>query len=158
MFTILCLSLGDWIQISTVAIAAIGVIIAICANINQLNTFNKQLKLNFFSDYTKRYQEILLNFPENVNDEDFSLEKLKRKEYNKTLRYMRAYFDLCSEEFYLNSKKYIDDEVWRVWEGGITFALSKTAFQQSWKVINKDTQYDNNFKKWVKTQIGNSSK
>lgn len=142
----------------TVVMAAIGVIIALCANRNQLITFNRQLKLNFFSDYTKRYQEIILNFPENINAKDFSLEKLKRKERNKTLRYMRAYFDLCSEEFYLNEEKYIDEKVWGVWEGGIKFALSKAAFQQSWKLINMDTSYDDDFKKWVKKEIENHSK
>ncbi|MER3447799.1 MAG: hypothetical protein C4291_13640 [Candidatus Dadabacteria bacterium] len=34
----------------------------------QLKIQNEQIKLNFFSEYTKRYREIILHFPENINE------------------------------------------------------------------------------------------
>ena len=70
------------------------------ALIISLRTFRRQLQLNFFADYTKRYQEIVLNFPESINKHDFDFDEL-HDEKDKTLRYMRAYFDLCSEEYFL---------------------------------------------------------
>lgn len=150
---LICITTGDWIQIVILFITAIGIFVAIRANKNQLVTFNKQLKLNFFADYTKRYQEIILNFPENINDKDFDLNNLDKELRDKSLRYMRAYFDLCSEEYHLNKKNHIDKEVWIMWEGGIRFALSKKAFQDSWNIIRKDTQYSNDFKDFVEKEI-----
>lgn len=100
---LICISTGDFIQILIVALMIGGLYLALRSNNQQLSTFNEQLKLNFFSDYTKRYQEIILHFPEDINEKDFDY-KLSLKEKDKTMRYMRAYFDLCSEEFYLNKK------------------------------------------------------
>ncbi|WP_296620956.1 hypothetical protein [Marivirga sp.] len=77
-------------------IALFSSIYAIHTNKIQVKAFKEQLKLNFFTEYTRRYQEIILNFPENINDEDFDFDILKGDVKSKTLRYMRAYFDLCS--------------------------------------------------------------
>lgn len=150
---IICISASDWIQIATGIITTIGIIIAITANKNQLKIFNKQLKLNFFADYTKRYQEIILNFPEDINTGNFGFDNLDKETRNKTLRYMRAYFDLCSEEFHLNAQSYIDADVWSVWEGGIKYALSKKAFIDAWTIIKTDTKYKSDFHNWVDNQI-----
>ena len=114
-----------------------------------ISSYKKQLQLQFFADYTKRYQEIILNFPENINDASFDLDKLGKDERDKTLRYMRAYFDLCSEEFFLWRKKYIDEETWKEWETGIKFALSKSAFIQAWKKLSLDTIYYGEFVRFV---------
>lgn len=157
-----CISTSDWIQIGIGIITAIGIIIAITSNIiainsnkNQLVIFNKQLKLNFFADYTKRYQEIILNFPENINTDNFSFDSIDKETRNKTLRYMRAYFDLCSEEFHLNENSYIDADVWEVWEGGIKYALTKKAFRDAWIIIKADTKYKSNFHNWIDMQVPN---
>ena len=62
---------------------------------------NKNTRLAFFSEYTKRYQDIILNFPENIIDDNFKFDSLSKVERDKTMRYMRVYFDLCSEEYFL---------------------------------------------------------
>jgi hypothetical protein len=54
---------------------------------------------------------------------------------------MRAYFDLCSEEYFLHSKGDIDDDTWTEWKSGIEYALSKTAFRIGWNTIKLDTEY-----------------
>ena len=91
-----------------------------------------------------------MNFPENINEEDFSFETLKPEIKEKTLRYMRAYFDLCSEEYFLWKNKYIDDKVWKEWKSGIEYAMSKTAFQEAWKdYIKINTIYYDNFTKFI---------
>ena len=118
-----------------------------------VTSFKKQLQLNFFTDYTKRYQEITLNFPENINEESFKLEDLEKSVRDKTLRYMRAYFDLCSEEYYLWKKKNIDEDTWKEWETGIKFAFSKPAFRQAWDVLRLDTIYYGEFTKFVNDAI-----
>lgn len=140
---------SDCIQLAVLIITAIALIITLLHNKKQLELFNKQLKLNFFTDYTKRYQEIILNFPENINQPDFDINKLVDNERNKTMRYMRVYFDLCSEEFDLWKSNNIEPRIWKNWKSGIEFALGKRAFKEAWILIKKDTIYYPDFSKWI---------
>ena len=112
--------------------------------------FRKQLQLNFFAEYTKRYQEIFLNFPESINQEDFDFEKLSEGERSKTLRYMRVYFDLCSEEYFLWKSGYIDKKTWKEWESGIKYAFSKIAFRLGWARVKMDSIFYKDFSLFVK--------
>ena len=57
------MGIGDWIQSIGILIAIIALIITFVNNRDQSRILNNQLKLNFFADYTKRYQEIVLNLP-----------------------------------------------------------------------------------------------
>ena len=127
-----------------------GILLALAAIIYQNIANGKQLRLQNFSDYTKRYQEIILHFPESINEATFALEKLPDADVrNTTLRYMRAYFDLCFEEFTLADRKIIDKAVWAVWKEGIQFALSKPAFRESWAIVKRDTRYGDAFVAFV---------
>ncbi len=74
-------------MVATIA-AVTGVIITVIALYTSINQFKKQLQLTFFSDYTKRYQEITLNFPESINQVDFDFDNLKPEIKDKTLRYI----------------------------------------------------------------------
>lgn len=130
-------------------VSIIGVFITAIALWFTVRSFQKQLHLNFFSEYTKRYQEITLNLPESVNREDFDYDSLEPEIRDQTLRYMRAYFDLCSEEYFLKRKKHIDDETWKEWKTGMEFAFSKTAFREAWKLLQLDTIYYGEFTKFV---------
>ena len=150
--------LANWIQLGVLCLAIIGLIITIFFNRRQLQIFNKQLKLNFFADYTKRYQEIMLNFPENINDENFDFESLDKDIKNTTKRYMRAYFDLCSEEYFLWKDKNIDNKTWKEWEGGINYAFTKTAFQKGWRLITLDTIYYQDFSSFINQIIQKNNK
>jgi len=118
-----------------------------------VRNFKKQLQLNFFAEYTKRYQEIILNFPESIHEKDFGFEMLNEEERNKTLCYMRVYFDLCSEEYYLWKSKHIDEKTWKEWESGIKHAFSKAAFREGWKIITMNTIYYKDFSSFVKNCI-----
>ena len=142
----------DW----GVVAAWVASIAAIVTVVITLMGLKKQMQLNFFSDYTKRYQEIILNFPESINQKDFDFNILPKEERDKTLRYMRAYFDLCSEEYFLHKKKHIDEEMWGQWESGIKFAFSKTAFKKAWQILRTDTIYDGEFTKFVNDSIPNN--
>ncbi|WP_430972631.1 hypothetical protein [Sunxiuqinia rutila] len=143
------MSTSECIQFWSVIITGIGVLVALGAIIWQSNLTRKQMKLNFFSEYTKRYQEIMLNFPENINEPDFSFVSLSTESRKKTLRYMRAYFDLCSEEYYLSKTGDLDKKVWVEWESGIKYAFSKKAFKDGWHLIKLDSQFYGDFVKWV---------
>ncbi|MGY0216361.1 hypothetical protein ACWJJH_03110 [Endozoicomonadaceae bacterium StTr2] len=138
----------DWITADGVAafVTAAGLLYTI-------HSFNKQQKLIVFMDYTKRYQDICLNFPENINEPNFSFEELDKDTKEKTLRYMRSYFDLCSEEYHLYLQKHISKATWEEWESGIKFALSKASFREAWKKLELDTIYYSDFSDFVKNTI-----
>jgi hypothetical protein len=140
---------ADWIQTLLLIATIIGLLITIVNNRKQLRIFNDQLRLNFFAEYTKRYQEIMLNLPLNISDKKFDYDKLSKKEREKTLKYIRSYFDLCSEEYDLWNSGYIEERIWKNWEEGIEFAFSKKAFRDAWELINLGTVYYSDFSKWI---------
>ncbi|EHZ2575512.1 hypothetical protein K5N30_004442 [Vibrio parahaemolyticus] len=140
---------GNAIALGAAIISIVALGFQSRATKKQLELQTKQLKLQNYMEYTKRYQEIILNFPESVNERDFMLESLPEEVRDKTMRYMRVYFDLCFEEFGLHKRNMIDDETWSVWEGGMKFAFSKPAFIQAWDVIKLDTHYNESFNNLV---------
>jgi hypothetical protein len=113
----------------------------------QLRKLSQQITLQNFSDYTKRYQSIILHFPEDVNVSDFVLKG--RADYDQTMRYMRAYFDLSFEEWDLHRNKLIDLKIWSVWRSGIATALSKPSFQQAWQIVKADTRFGPDFEAFM---------
>jgi len=137
------LSAGDWIAIAGAGVALVGVAVAAVALWVQIRALRKQLVLQTYSDYTKRYQEIILHFPEDINQSDFDLSS--RDDRSDVMRYMRAYYDLCYEEHDLSKRRLIDKQIWLSWLGGMQFALSKPAFRQAWEQIKTDTQYAEDF-------------
>ncbi len=139
-------------------VSVIGVFITAVALWFTVRSFQKQLQLNFFSEYTRRYQEITLNLPESINEDNFDYSSLTPEVKDKTMRYMRAYFDLCSEEYFLKRKGNIDNETWLEWETGMKFAFSKSAFQQAWGMLQLDTIYYGEFSKLVNESIGTHNK
>lgn len=144
----MCWEVISWEVISS-AVAVVSAMLALIVSGRMLCTMTKQLKLQNYIEYTKRYQEIILNFPENVNERSFDMEKLDKAVQDKTMRYMRAYYDLCFEEFDLQSKGFIHGKMWDTWKAGMEFAFSKSAFRQAWAKIKQDTKYDEGFNKLV---------
>lgn len=138
---------SDWIGLVSAIATLLGVGVAIFALWKQMQKLNEQLMIQQFSDYTKRYQEIILQFPENINEASFVLSSHPKS--TRTMRYMRAYFDLCFEEWHLNQRGLIDKESWKVWKGGMKAALSKPAFGQAWGQIKQDTSFGRDFEEYV---------
>jgi len=135
-------------------ISSIVAVVAIVGLILQSRSTRKQVKLQNFIEYTKRYQKIILNFPENINDSAFSIADITPvEERNTTMRYMRAYFDLCFEEYTLHKKKFIDNDLWSIWNDGMRAAFSKPAFQQAWAKIRKDTKFGREFERFIENKV-----
>jgi hypothetical protein len=121
----------------------------------QLKCQYEQTRLSFYSEYTKRFQEIILQFPENVSDESFSYEELDAETRGRTLRYMKVYFDLCSEEFYLYRKGHLDKDAWEEWEEGMDSLFKRPAFRTAWKKISEGPTLYKDFKKFADAKMGN---
>ncbi|HEC88730.1 MAG TPA: hypothetical protein ENI52_05390 [Thermoplasmata archaeon] len=130
-------------------IATLGTLIV---NIFQNRELSKQRWIEIYSHYTKRYADIISNFPENINEENFDLEN--NKDYRKIMRNMRLYFDLCYEEYMLHKYGKLDKKLWKEWEKGMKSAFGKKAFRDAWYKIKRDTSYPMDFVKFVEYQMG----
>lgn len=142
---------SDWIALGSAVATLAGVFVSVFALWKQMGKLSTQLMIQQFSDYTKRYQDIILHFPEDINEQSFAL--ASRSDYDQTMRYMRAYFDLCFEEWYLNTRKLIDEKIWSAWESGMATAFSKPAFRQAWAVIMKSSNYGGEFEQFVEALV-----
>ena len=105
---------------------------------------NQRHKFQFFSEYTRRYQDLILHIP-------FDIDNLPL-DNNDVKSFMRLYFDLCSEEFYLHSQGVIDDEVWKLWTEGMKTVMKREKFQTAWKSMGA-SYHDQSFVKFMHHQI-----
>ena len=144
-------SFSDWMALSTLVVTVVGILLIW----SQTKKMAVQLTLQHFADYTKRYQEIILHFPEDVNTAD--LPPKDHDDYNNTMRHMRAYADLCYEEWHLNQRGLINKGTWAVWSRGIETAFSKPAFQQAWIIIRADTHYGTEFVTFIEQCMNSKS-
>ena len=105
---------SDFIALATGAVTLVGVVLVF----GQLRSLNQQSRMQTFAEYTRRYQEIVLHFPEDIHAGDFSLRD--HKDYDNIMRHMRAYYDLCFEEWYLQRDVRIQSDFgkygWRAWK------------------------------------------
>ncbi|MEM1122986.1 MAG: hypothetical protein AAGJ18_21255 [Bacteroidota bacterium] len=148
-FLTMKVSTSDKIHLALLTATIAGLMIAIVHNGNQHTALLQQMKLSSFSAYTQRYEKIILSFPEEIHSPNFELNTLPKEERDRILKYMRAYFDLCSEEYYLGTEGLIDDYIWQQWKGGIRMNMSKPAFRQAWAIIINDMAFDKDFVKMI---------
>lgn len=106
----------------------------------------RQNKIMLFSEYTRRYQELLINMPPNMvcctdhlNDE--------------ILIYMRLYFDLCSEEFHLWKKGMIPNQVWEIWKEGMQITTNRPIYKMAWKELS--VEYNRDFWRYFNKEVIN---
>lgn len=81
-------------------------------------TLRHNTQMSFFTEYTKRYQEIEIG--------------LMNEDSKHRTKYYRLYIDLCSEEYYLNSQKCLPADVWRMWLDGMRLYAKTKELQTVW--------------------------
>lgn len=109
-----------------------------------LYNFTRQQKLTFFERYTARYQHIMENMPEVFFKDAKRQSKALPEDKEKCNKYIRLYVDLCSEEYFLYTKHYIDNDVWNEWEEGISWAFTKNEMVKTyWADENNRSGYSN---------------
>jgi len=134
-------------------LALIGTIIAIFTLARQIYISNQQSKIKTFFIYTQRYQDIMLKLPLTIKSNDFLIKDLEKDKKDELLVWLRAYFNLCSEEYYLNQKKLVDNNIWGLWESGIQDSLKIIAFRDAWKELKKNGYYDKDFSNYINNMI-----
>lgn len=121
----------DWIQMGLLVAALITIFVSSYWSSKTIKETQKRAKkqyeFQFFAEYTKRYQDLILQMPKDIDTSSI---------YNKDIDvYMRLYFDLCSEEYYLHSEGVIDNKVWELWVDGISTAMNKQKYKTAWILL-----------------------
>lgn len=135
-----CINISDLIQIGILFVAIIAIIIT---EINSrkaikatLDTAMQQNKLQMFAEYTRRYQDIIINMPDEVYAGTIKMSDIKAE------RYMRLYFDLCSEEYHLWRNGQIPEDVWKQWKEGMQTATNQRHYKDAWNLLKGEYSHD----------------
>lgn len=145
------MAIGEAISLVGVLVTLGGVVVAVCAILAQGRALRRQLCAQTFAEYTRRYQEILSRVPPELLAGDDRPELAEH--YRDRLPLLRAYFDLCFEEYYLHAAGFIDEDLWALWRGGMEYAFARPFIGRGWWVLKPCTQYPVAFVEFVEARV-----
>ena len=126
------MDINQGIQILLALLYAISIVVMMWVSHRELrNTYQlyqKQSEQSFFSEYTRRYQDIILSMPAEVYVGNAPVDA-------NTLRYLQIYFDLCSEEYHLYKNGFIPADIWKNWKEGMQIATKTELYRHCWNKI-----------------------
>jgi hypothetical protein len=144
-------TIGEAISLVGVLATLGGVTVAVWAILAQGRALRRQLCVQTFAEYTRRYQELLAKVPAELlagEDRPGILEQHRDK-----LSLLRAYFDLCFEEYYLHSTGFIEEDLWALWRGGMEYAFARPFISRGWWMIKTSIQYPPDFIAFVEARV-----
>ncbi len=109
-----------------------------------IDTAHKQSQWQMFSEYTRRYNEIFLNMPNDILEGTAELD-------GRTKKHLRIYFDLCSEEFHLHKKEVFPPEVWDIWVEGMQTFMESPLYREAWDDLSHE--YNDEFKGFFNEKV-----
>lgn len=134
------ISLGDTIQLLMLIASTAAIIVSAILSRQSIKAsmdmVREQNQIQMFAEYTRRYQDIIMNMPKSVYEGDETLDK-------NILRYMSLYFNLCSEEYDLYTKGAISSDVWAKWLTGFKVTMQRPIYQLAWN--SEKMNYDDSF-------------
>lgn len=139
----------DTLVQAIIALLYAGTIMAtLYVSVKEIKNLNRQSfeqnRKNFFAEYTRRYQDIILAMPDGVFAGTAGVNST-------TLKYMNLYFDLCSEEYHLYQEGLLPDEVWYNWVEGMRVTTNLALYRQCWERLKG--QYNEMFWKFFEREV-----
>jgi hypothetical protein len=130
--------------VATVVLTGVGVVLA-------LRGVRHQLWLQMFSEYTRRYAQIVEGLPSESRRPggNFDLEGLDEAARGGVENAVRAYLNLCSEEYYLHKRGHVDDETWRIWRLGMEATFGLPWIQATWAAVEHEYGFYEEFQHFV---------
>ena len=127
-------------------LATLGAIFITQCNANKQNKqMLKQSRMSLFAEYTRRYQDIMARMPASVYSGQFDTKIAE------VVGFMRLYFDLCSEEYWLNEEKMIPERTWSIWVEGMQTTMNQEPFKKAWDRLSG--HYDEKFYRFFSKEI-----
>ena len=141
----------ETIALVGVLISLTSVAVAVLAIRREGEALRRQLCVQTFTEYTRRYQELLARAPEDLLGEAVD-EKMIGQNKSK-LSVLRSYFDLCFEEHYLFKRGFIDEDLWVLCREGMNFAFSRPVVAAGWWLLKPGIQYPQDFVDFVEDRL-----
>jgi hypothetical protein len=144
-----------WAEAGVVAALA-GTTVTAAALYVTIRGMRDQLWLHTFSEYTRRYAEVVRDLPSDSRrpNSSFDIHALADEERDRVLNSARAYLNLTSEEFFLHSRGRIDDETWSIWRTGIEQTVRLPWARGAWAELEPEYEYVPEFSAFVKRCLG----
>ena len=130
---------NDYIQLGILMVAIIAIIFSQWSD-------RKQRKLEMYAEYTRRYQDIFMKMPDDIYTGKATIDE-------RTKKYMRFYFDLCSEEYHLWQERFVKDSVWELWMEGMQIETDHEIFHKAWDAIKNE--YNPDFRNYFEENVIN---
>jgi hypothetical protein len=123
-------------------IASLALLISTISIMVQILSLRKQLLRHNFSDYTKRYSDIMVKMPKEVINPYFDIFELDKDKQEEVIRAIWPFFDLCYEEYCLYRERLISRRLWNIWKHNMRLAMQRRSFYQAWGVISTFSHYE----------------
>lgn len=130
---------GDYIQMGILVVTIFTLAFT-------LLSYQKQQKLQMYAEYTRRYEYIFMNMPDDVYGGTAAID-------DKTIKYLHLYFNLCSEEYHLWKDRHVENKVWQLWVEGMQIETRQEIFRNTWNIIKKE--YNQDFRDYFETNVIN---
>jgi hypothetical protein len=108
--------------------------------------YRRQMNAQIFMAYAERYERIMESFP------DFHLRfdiDNPPPESDQLRLCVLKYLNLSSEEFYMWKSKYLDNEVWAIWERELKRMLQSKLIEREWPKLKDEFESYPEFFKFV---------
>lgn len=134
---------SDWVTALSTGATVASVLIAGYALWRQLAILRRQMAIQHFADYARRYADLLERLPERIHDPACRLADFGPADG--VMPALRGYFAACFEEWYLHERGYFDQGMWDMWRAGMHNLLAKPPVREAWEKIARDTAYGPGF-------------
>jgi hypothetical protein len=133
---ILSLSLDQVVGLTTI----VSLLVTALAIYLSLRSVRNQLWLQTFTEFTRRYNELVAELPAAARDpaRELRYDEVEPDVQTNLKRFARGYFNLCSEEHYLRARKRIDADTWQIWCIGIDDMLHLRWLRDLWEQFDRE--------------------
>lgn len=115
----------------SIVIAALGLFVGI-------HIYNRQMTTQVFLQYTKRYEDIMESFPKEARKARLDLTGDPPPASEKLTISILRYLNLCSEEYYLYKRGYLNKEIWNIWEEELQRTLKSRLLIREWRDLKSE--------------------
>jgi hypothetical protein len=130
-------------------ITVISVLIAIGTFIWGVVSYRNQMYAQLFLEFTKRFEEVMQTFPKGAWSARIDIDgKAPAKSKELSLSVLR-YLNLCSEEYYLYKKGWLNKGIWKIWEAELIRTFQTPLFIREWKNLSGEFEAFPAFKEYV---------
>lgn len=136
----------------------VSVMVGVATLVVSAYRFKRQINVQVFIEYTKRFDQVLYSFPAGAWCARTSHEAELPDESPALSVACLRYLNLCAEELYLRRRRYLKDRVWRIWEAELARTLGSRLFVREWKSLRGQFDTYPEFQDWVESKMANERK